>query len=104
MSNFTDRLKAAIFSSDKWTGKDKVKHVVAGFVIGFSVTLMSDNETYGFSAGVAAAFGKEVYDFVTPGHMASSKDFLVTCAATALGCAIARNFTTNKQVIMGLIT
>lgn len=41
--------------------KDKVLHLLAGFVISFLIGLY--NPVYGVFAGVAAGFAKEAFDF-----------------------------------------
>lgn len=62
---------------------DKQKHLTAGALIGFTVTLGTKKPKYGFMAGCAAGALKEGYD--SQGHgTVELTDFAYTCAGAGL--------------------
>lgn len=71
--------------ADSWTGRDKQMHFAAGAAIALPVTLATGSTGYGLAAGCGVGVLKEVADKRRPGHVASSKDAIVTCAGAAVG-------------------
>jgi hypothetical protein len=65
---------------DAWKGPDKTKHILAGALIGGSVTYMTERPEYGVLATLVAAAGKEANDRRGYGTC-SFQDFAVTMAA-----------------------
>lgn len=73
-------------AQDKWLAKDKLLHVGAGWAVA-EATLLATGTSLDRAAvaGCAAGLAKEAYDARTPGHVASAKDLLATCAGAWLG-------------------
>ena len=79
--------------NDAWKGPDKTKHVVAGALIGSSVTYMTERPEYGVLATFVAAAGKEANDRRGYGTC-SFQDFAVTMAS-----GIAASYGTKLMVL-----
>jgi len=89
---------ADIAEADEWEGRDKEFHLVAGMVIGSSVTAYTKSPTKGVVAGVAIGVLKEISDHESETHTASIKDATVT----ALG-AIAGSYVTGLIIVPGAV-
>ena len=74
--------------ADSWTGRDKQMHAIAGAAVALPVTLATGSTGYGLAAGCAVGVAKELADKYRPGHVASYRDAVVTCAGAAIGAAI----------------
>ena len=69
-------LKAYLLASDKWL------HLAVGFIITFFIGLFSP--LWGFTAGILAAAGKEVYDKVSKKGTPELWDFIFTVIGVLL--------------------
>lgn len=74
--------------ADSWTGRDKQMHAIAGAAIALPVTLITRDVSHGIVAGCAVGVAKELADKYRPGHVASYRDAIVTCAGAAIGAAL----------------
>ena len=63
--------------------KDKLNHLKAGIIIGFTVTLGTGKPKYGFMTGCAAGVAKEAYDATGRGTVEFA-DFAATCAGAGV--------------------
>lgn len=85
--------------ADEWVGRDKEFHLIAGMVIGSSVTAYTKSPTKGVVAGVTVGVLKEIADKESETHTASIKDATVT----ALG-AIAGSYVTGLIITPGAVS
>ncbi len=67
-------------------GKDKLYHLIAGFIIGFILAFWKPE--VGLIAGVAAGIGKEIYDKYIKKSDADPVDTLSTILGAMLGIAL----------------
>ena len=74
--------------ADSWTGRDKQMHFAAGAAVALPVTLITRDVSHGIVAGCAVGVAKEIADKYRPGHVASYRDAVVTCAGAAVGAAL----------------
>lgn len=90
---------AAAAHADSWTGQDKAQHAVGGFAIGSLTTALTKSKTAGCLMGAGVGLAKEAYDSQHPDkHSASTKDFIVTAAASCLGASFSGFFITPNAV------
>lgn len=78
--------------------KDKWIHFAAGAVVALATVLATHDSTVAFLTSVAAACGKELYDFISnkiaehrgqePAHSVEILDFAATVAGGAAACMI----------------
>lgn len=88
MSKLTDTIKAALASTDSWTGPDKLLHLGAGFATALVVAIFTD-EYVGLAAGVSIGAGKEMYDAANSDtHTVSGKDFTITAIGAVIGSVV----------------
>ncbi len=85
--------------ADEWVGRDKEFHLIAGMLIGSSVTAYTKSPTRGVVAGVAIGVLKELADHESETHTASIKDAMVT----ALG-AIVGSYVTGLIITPGAVS
>lgn len=74
--------------ADSWTGRDKQMHLAAGAAVALPVTLATGSTWHGLAAGCGVGVAKELADMRRPGHVASYRDAVVTCAGAALGAQL----------------
>lgn len=68
--------------------KDKVLHVIVGFIIGFLGAYFFRSAPFGFGLACAAGLGKEVYDKVSGKGTVEGLDVLATMFGGLLGLGI----------------
>lgn len=84
--------------ADDWVGKDKDYHLIAGFMVGASVTAYTNSPNKGVAAGLTIGVLKEVSDMKSGSDAVSIKDAVVT----GLG-ALAGSYVTGLVVIPGAV-
>lgn len=92
--------------ADSWTGADKGLHLAAGALISAPVTLATSSTTFGAATGCGVGVLKELADRYRPGHVASAKDAIVTCAGAVVGAQLGGFFIAPRRdgVTIGFIT
>lgn len=90
--------------ADSWTGRDKQMHAIAGAAVALPVTLITRDVSHGIVAGCAVGVAKELADKYRPGHVASYRDAIVTCAGAAIGSALGGVIVapTDRGVLVGI--
>lgn len=68
--------------------KDKILHVIVGFLIGFLGAHFSGNAPFGFGLACIAGAAKEVYDKYSGKGTPEWLDFLATAASGFIGAGI----------------
>lgn len=83
--------------ADSWTGADKGLHLAAGAAIALPVTLATSSTTFGAATGCGVGVLKELADKRRPGHVASAKDAVVTCAGALVGAQLGGLFVVPRR-------
>ena len=80
---------------DSWLGPDKAKHFAAGFVLGAGGALAArdlgpeEAAAFGWTAAMAAGFGKEAYDLRIKGTCWSWQDVFWDFVGASAGASVA---------------
>jgi uncharacterized protein YfiM (DUF2279 family) len=86
MNKIKEFVSQMLASKDSWLGVDKLLHFCIGFIIA-AVSCIAFPNFWPLGIGLAsiAGLGKEIYDFKTPGHVASKQDLITTVLGSVFG-------------------